>query len=128
MAPDAAMVKAREQIQALLPEGRLTPKQHFKSLVDDASEAVGILWFAERVDGDTPQVFIYDVNVDDRHRGGGLGSAAMALLEEEARRLGAAEVALHVFDHNEGAIRLYERLGYRTGHQGQGGRRMAKTL
>jgi RimJ/RimL family protein N-acetyltransferase len=37
----------------------------------------------------------------------------MALLEEEARRLGAPRIELNVFGGNEPARALYHKLGYR---------------
>jgi ribosomal protein S18 acetylase RimI-like enzyme len=35
-------------------------------------------------------------------------------VEAQARSLGMASVGLHVFAHNPEAIRVYERLGFRT--------------
>ncbi len=43
--------------------------------------------------------------------GRGYGSAGV---EAEARALGMAAMALHVFAHNPGAIRAYERFGFHT--------------
>jgi RimJ/RimL family protein N-acetyltransferase len=37
----------------------------------------------------------------------------MEAAEEWARRVGIRKLELHVFPHNEGAIALYARLGYR---------------
>jgi RimJ/RimL family protein N-acetyltransferase len=55
-------------------------------------------------------------DVDDhrrrRPRGQGLGTAALAALEEWARARGITTIGLHVFGDNEGAWRLYRRLGY----------------
>jgi ribosomal protein S18 acetylase RimI-like enzyme len=43
----------------------------------------------------------------------GLGAQLMAFAEEQARLLGLKKCSLAVDEHNHGAIRLYERLGYR---------------
>jgi ribosomal protein S18 acetylase RimI-like enzyme len=46
-------------------------------------------------------------------RGAGIGSRFMALAERSARERGLHKTSLIVFEQNEGARRLYERLGYR---------------
>jgi RimJ/RimL family protein N-acetyltransferase len=45
-------------------------------------------------------------------RGRGLGGPFFTLLEDEAKRQGARQAELGVFEFNPHAIRLYERLGY----------------
>ncbi|MHC4939822.1 MAG: GNAT family N-acetyltransferase [Planctomycetota bacterium] len=119
---DDALERTRRQLDSILPQGRDTPGHHFFDIVDD--EPVGSLWVAE-VDGD---LFIYDIMVDEAHRGRGLGTAAMRAAEDLARKRGAAGIGLSVFAHNEGAIRLYERLGYEVVEKGTGGQRMRKGL
>lgn len=44
-------------------------------------------------------------------QGKGYGSQTLERLQEIARQQGARSIQLHVFGHNSGAIRLYERLG-----------------
>ena len=61
-------------------------------------------------------------------RGRGLGTALMRWLEAEGRRRGAADLGLSVFDHNRGAVGLYEKLGFRVAQKGTGGMRMVKDL
>ena len=128
MTPEAAEKFGRKQFAQLLPDGQQTKGQHFCNLTTPAGEVVGQLWFAEELHLDPPRVFLYEIVIDERQRGHGFGSLAMRLLEDEARRLGANVVALHVFTHNEGAIRLYQRLGYQTDDSGKGGMHMSKTL
>ena len=53
-------------------------------------------------------------------RGLGLGTALLERAEGTARDLGKSRMALSVIGENEGAIRLYERLGYRTAHRRTG--------
>ncbi|MHC4492717.1 MAG: GNAT family N-acetyltransferase, partial [Planctomycetota bacterium] len=89
---------------------------------------VGTLWFAEQLDETPPRVYIYDIEVDEEHRGKGVGTAAQQALDDEARRLGAEEIMLSVFSRNPGAIRLYERLGFRPNERGKAGMRMSKPL
>jgi ribosomal protein S18 acetylase RimI-like enzyme len=128
MSMEEATEFANKQFAGLLPDGHETEGQSFLKLVDAAGEVVGDLWFAEQLDEDPPRVFLYDIRIFDGQRGRGLGTAAMAALEDEARRLGAAEILLSVFAHNTGAIRLYERLGYEVEMTGTGGQRMRRIL
>jgi putative acetyltransferase len=53
------------------------------------------------------------VMVAAAHRRAGIGTALMAAAEDWARRSRVRKLELHVFPHNEPAIRLYEKLGYR---------------
>ena len=52
--------------------------------------------------------------VDPSLRGMGVGTALMQKAEEKAEATGKRTMSLGVIAENEGAIRLYERLGYRT--------------
>jgi ribosomal protein S18 acetylase RimI-like enzyme len=128
MPMDEALEKARSMIEGLLTQGGKTPGHHLRKVAAPEGDAVGVVWFAEQLEESPPLVFLYDVAIDEAHRGRGLGSAALLALEEEARGLGAEAIRLSVFDHNEGAIRLYERLGYTTTRRGEGGIQMTRTL
>jgi ribosomal protein S18 acetylase RimI-like enzyme len=119
--------EARRLAKKLLPRGRATPGHHFKSIVMDGVP-VGTLWWAEQLDEAPPRIYLFDIEVDEEHRGKGVGTAAMQALDEEGRRLGAKQVVLSVFFSNPGAIRLYERLGFEPSERGEAGMRMAKPL
>ena len=84
----------------------------FVFVVEADGESVGELWVAER-DGDLGRgLWIYDVQIDEAHRGRGYGREAMLFAEEEARRRGLGRVALNVFGGNAAARGLYQSLGY----------------
>ena len=57
-------------------------------------------------------VFVYDVEIDERHRGRGLGRAAMLKAEEQAHARGIGRMELNVFGGNDVARGLYRSLGY----------------
>lgn len=128
MSEEDALAKAREQFRRLLPDGVHTAGQHFKRVHDADGAEVGLLWYASRLDDEPACLFLYDIIIDEAQRGRGLGTACMDWLEEEARRLGAAQIDLHVFTHNVRAIRLYERLGFVVTRPGEAGMRMAKDV
>ena len=55
---------------------------------------------------------IVDLLLDAAVRGRGLGSALLRWIQAAARRVGTASLSLHVEQHNDGACRLYRRLGF----------------
>jgi ribosomal protein S18 acetylase RimI-like enzyme len=57
--------------------------------------------------------YVWDLVVDRDARRQGVGRALMAAVEAWARERGAAECRLDVFDFNDAAIALYDRVGYR---------------
>ena len=59
------------------------------------------------------RAYVYDVEVDEAHRGRGHGRALMLLAERSALAAGRPLLGLHVFAGNTPAIGLYESLGYR---------------
>ena len=59
------------------------------------------------------EIHINNVAVRPAFRGRGLGSALLHHVLAEARRLGAHRATLEVRSSNQGARRLYERLGFR---------------
>ena len=73
---------------------------------------INLVLLADRV---RPDEFIVDsLAVDRSARGMGIGTALMRRAEEKARSAGKRTMSLGVVGENDGAIRLYERLGYRT--------------
>lgn len=47
-----------------------------------------------------------------RYRGQGIGTALMNIVDDQARRHGCTLASIEVFSENDGAVRLYQRLGY----------------
>jgi ribosomal-protein-alanine N-acetyltransferase len=58
------------------------------------------------------EIHVNNVAVLPQHRGRGMGTALLQHILEEGRRLGAKRATLEVRASNEGARRLYERLGF----------------
>jgi ribosomal protein S18 acetylase RimI-like enzyme len=106
-----ARKKAIVDTERVFPYGQPSPDQ-FVFVVEADAEPVGELWVAER-EGDLGRgLWIYDVHIEEAHRGRGYGKEAMLLAEEEARRRGLSRVALNVFGGNAAARGLYQSLGY----------------
>ncbi len=109
----AAEEKGRRDNETLRPQGLATPGQLIFRVEADGTP-VGWLWLALQGPHAEPGVgFIYDIELDQAHRGRGHGRAAMRLAEEEGRRHGLHALALNVFGQNAVARGLYASLGYR---------------
>jgi ribosomal protein S18 acetylase RimI-like enzyme len=108
-----AREKAERDFVRTLPEG-LTTEGHHIFVVEDGEtgEPIGRVWFARRDVFGEEGAFVYDVQIEERLRGRGLGRAAMLALENEVRSQGLSRIALNVFGGNEVARGLYRSLGY----------------
>ena len=100
--------KARRDHEALFPDGKPKEGQHLFAIEDESEEAIGRLFFAMRPGG----VWLFEIELEERVRGSGLGREAMLAFEQCARELGAEKVTLNVFGGNEVARSLYRSLGY----------------
>ena len=108
---DRGRDKAARDVEQLFPGGRPAADQSV-FVIEADGRPVGDLWVAEREGDLQHSLWIYDVHVDEPHRGRGYGRAAMLYAEEEARRSGLGGVGLMVFGGNDVARSLYRSLGY----------------
>ena len=103
---------SEQEFRRLLPQGRETPNQEIRSMVNDAGERVGQTWFTIEDRDPGRVVFIYDIEVAPEHRRHGYGRLALAEIEAFASEHGCIGVMLHVFGNNEAARNLYRTEGY----------------
>jgi ribosomal protein S18 acetylase RimI-like enzyme len=109
---EEARAKAERDIAALVRKGRPVAGQLLFILEEtETSEPVGRVWLGERSRGRSIG-YLYDIEIEGRFRGRGLGREAMLLVEQEARRRGFVEIRLNVFGGNETARSLYRSLRY----------------
>jgi ribosomal protein S18 acetylase RimI-like enzyme len=113
MTPEAATAKAARDFAQLLPEGLATPGQTIAAIEEvETGERVGRLWFAKRELGGRTVSYLYDITIDEPHRGRGLGRAAMLAFEQAAAADGLDVLELNVFGGNTRARGLYRSLGF----------------
>ncbi|CAM5555234.1 GNAT family N-acetyltransferase OS=Streptomyces alboniger OX=132473 GN=CP975_05825 PE=4 SV=1 [Streptomyces alboniger] len=106
--PEAeARAKSEADHAKNLPRGLDTPGV-LLSVLTEEGEGVGSLWLTLDDDGG----FVFDVQVDERHRGRGHGRSLMRVAEAQTRAAGGDRLGLNVFAGNTPALRLYESLGY----------------
>jgi len=113
--PDEAQTRAQASFDVLLPAGLRTPGHHFYCLTQAAGDVpVGTLWLAVQDRAGQPVAHVYGIAIHAPHLRKGYATQAFAALEEKIQALGLAGIALHVFGHNQGALALYEGLGFQT--------------
>jgi ribosomal protein S18 acetylase RimI-like enzyme len=109
--PEAARAKAMRDSELLFPGG-LPSVEQLVFVIEADGERVGELWLAVRDGGLRRVLYVWNVRVDEPHRGRGFGKQAMLLAEAEARRRDLMHIGLSVMGGNETARRLYRSLGY----------------
>ncbi|MEZ4742819.1 MAG: GNAT family N-acetyltransferase [Bdellovibrionota bacterium] len=106
---------SKDSYSSLLPDGIHSKNQYLFNVVEEKTEIkIGILWIAEKANGDRKYAYIYDIEINEDHRGKGYGKKVMHLLEDKVKSMNLNSIGLHVFGHNTTAISLYEKMGYRT--------------
>jgi ribosomal protein S18 acetylase RimI-like enzyme len=103
---------AEAQTDSLLPRGRDTPGMMLVIAEAEHDGPVGYAWLA--LEGsEVGRAWIYDIAIDEEHRGKGYGRALLTGLEKVAHDRGLDSIALNVFAGNDIARRLYEKAGFR---------------
>jgi len=114
-APADAMELSTQEYQELLPDGVDTKDTFLLMIVDQAlRHPVGFLWLMLQQKGILRYLTLVNILIYEEFRGQGYGTQALQLVEEKAHSLGQEMITLHAFGHNQRAISLYQRLGYRT--------------
>ena len=110
LTPQAAAEKSRADHASLFPDGVRQAHQRI-SVVEDAAtaEPVGRVFWAPRGED---RAYIYDLFIEERFRGKGLGRRVLELVEEDARAERLRGIDLNVWGGNEVARGLYRAAGY----------------
>ncbi|OUO85655.1 hypothetical protein B5F44_13560 [Gordonibacter urolithinfaciens] len=94
--------------------------------IEGCSVLGGISFYANNENSGA--AFVTQAMVSPEEQGRGIGTMLFAACERESLERGMVAVALEVRRDNEGARRLYERLGYRKAGRTERGFLMSKTL
>ncbi|MFP3847036.1 GNAT family N-acetyltransferase [Priestia filamentosa] len=104
-----ALETAEQKLKSLLPEGNNTPGHLLFNVIQD-NTFIGYIWI--KISDETKQAFLYEIYIEEQFRSRGNGTLAIQLLEELLVEQGIKSFNLHVFGHNTGALKLYERMGF----------------
>jgi ribosomal protein S18 acetylase RimI-like enzyme len=111
MSPDVARRKGEADFAQLFPDGFCSGVE-LRVVEDGSGNAVGRVVWSGREQHGSAYAFLYDIEIDEEHRGRGLGREAMQLLEAEVRERGFERLQLNVFGGNARARTLYRSLGF----------------
>lgn len=109
---DSSMQRAEEKFSTYLPLGLQTPGHYFYLLKNEQSVSNGYLWFGEQEEHLRKKIFIFDILVEEKFRGKGLGKWMLNWLEIETKKKDLHEISLHVLGYNQIARELYESMGF----------------
>ncbi len=96
-AEEGSLERSKAEFDTLQPNGLQTEGHEIRSMVDDAGQDVGYVWFTIEDRPVGRVVFIYDIAVDPEHRRKGHAQAALVEVEAYAREHACVGVMLHVF-------------------------------
>ena len=71
------------------------------------------MWFGPRAGEGVGGWWLFELEIEEAYRGGGVARDVLALVDLEVRDRGGRTIGLIVFDHNIRARALSERTGYR---------------
>lgn len=106
---EGAIARARKAFENLLPNGLATDGEYLFSIFN-SNENIGYCWL--HFSGDNNKSFIYDIHIDEKFRGEGLGEAAMLGIENYCKERKVQSIGLRVFGHNQRAVSLYNKMGF----------------
>lgn len=107
---EEAKTKSKKQYDYLLKDGLKSEGHVFwKASLDE--KKVGLFWF-HRNPKSPESIFVYDTRIDKEYQNQGIATFSFKIIRDKLKALGVSKIRLHVFAHNTGAIRLYERLGF----------------
>lgn len=116
MPEEEAWKRSRQGTAHFLPDGPDTAGHHLVVAENESGEVVGNAWIGpdpQDTTGTADSAWLYDINVFERYRRRGYGSAILAAAEELSAAGHRTRLGLNVVGDNEAAIALYRRNGYR---------------
>ncbi|MEN9603344.1 MAG: hypothetical protein RL545_33 [Actinomycetota bacterium] len=109
VAEEKARIEAKEGYEHSMPNGVLAPNNFALDVIHN-NEPIGVVWLVKQ----NEDWFIYDIDIDEPHRGKGLGRQTMRAIEQFVKDNHGRSIGLSVFGFNEIARNLYVSEGYET--------------
>ncbi|MEK8128209.1 GNAT family N-acetyltransferase [Paenibacillus filicis] len=109
--PEAALSESYAGFNRLLPDREKTAGHYLYNIMQEERN-IGFLWYEIKQEGESRYAFLFEILVVPEARGQGYGTEALRLMIREIRERGIEDIELHVFGHNQGAVKLYQRIGF----------------
>ncbi|MBB6451684.1 ribosomal protein S18 acetylase RimI-like enzyme [Salirhabdus euzebyi] len=98
-------------INDMFKDGLATKGQYLHNIIlANSNVQVGILWYSIMPEINT--AYLNHILIDEHHRGKGFGTTTLEMLQDMLQDCGVKSIGLSVFGKNDGAYRLYKKLGY----------------
>lgn len=108
---EQALEESEMMINEMFKDGLATEGQYLYNIRHaDTNEQVGILWYSVIPEIET--AYLYHILIDEHQRGNGFGTKTLEKLQDILKESGVKSIGLSVFGKNDGAYRLYKKLGY----------------
>lgn len=108
---ETALEQSKAAFQSLLPKGEKTEHNFLKNIVFN-EQTIGYIWYSINQKQVPNYAYLFEIFILPEFRGQGLGTKAMEMCVKEINEIGIEDVWLHVFGHNQGALKLYQQLGF----------------
>ena len=129
MSQAEAIMKAKEEVTQMLPNGLNTEHNYLMTIVEeDSEESAGFIWTIHEETAGKKQSFVCDFAIRELKRRKGYATETLHLVEKNAVEAGCQESVLFVADSNDAARALYEKCGYQILRQAGYGKYMIKQL
>ena len=129
MSQAEAIMKAKEEVTQMLPNGLNTEHNYLMMIVEeDSEESAGFIWTIHEETAGKKQSFVCDFAIRELKRRKGYATETLHLVEKNAVEAGCQESVLFVADSNDAARALYEKCGYQILRQAGYGKYMIKQL
>jgi RimJ/RimL family protein N-acetyltransferase len=128
---DACRIWAGPCVRFPLAPEHLKEDIHFseENTFSMINERAALLGLGQLIQKDNRRLHMARIIVSPNHRGKGLGSLLCRLLIREGKkRAGEIHFSLNVYPDNTKAVRLYKKLGFKTGPQSPGSNAEEKSM
>lgn len=103
-----AILIAKKELQAGLPDGVDTQGQNLLCLENENAVLIGFFWYKAQ----EMSVFILDFYILDQYRFQGYGQSAINAVEDMLVSKGFNQIKLRVAYDNDHALKLYQKMGF----------------
>ncbi|MBY0473995.1 MAG: GNAT family N-acetyltransferase [Nitrosomonas sp.] len=111
--PEEALYRSNADLNKLLPDGQLTAKQLFLSIIEQSTgNKVGTMWAGPEPGSNETVYFLFDIYINEKYRRRGFASKSIRTLERTLTAINVRSIKLQVFVFNFAAREMYESLGY----------------
>ncbi|XMB72049.1 GNAT family N-acetyltransferase [Mycoplasmatota bacterium WC30] len=110
--PETELMKLKQFIPMILPDGQNTSGHYFNILSTDEIHNIGFIWFGSFPGLDEETIILLDIMLKEQYRSCGYGRKLLKQMQNVMREKGYKKIFLSVLKKNF-ALKLYESLGYK---------------